>query len=352
MLVTIYGLLVVVASIPLTYVTRRLPRRALLCGLLAAFVLSTVVTAASPSYGVLVAARLGTALSQALFWSIVLPTAMSLFDARRRGRVGGVMAAGNSLATVLGVPLGTVLGQHAGWRTAFLALSAVGLLVLVGAVFLLPPTTTSTEASPRGKTPDVRRYVLLMATTTLAVTGAFAAFTYITPFLREVTELSAGSIGPVLFVRGLAGVAGAALGGALIDRSPVGTTVLAVVLQALALLGLYVWGRSTVLSIVMIATTGLSFAVLLIAVSVYALDVAPMSHDLANSGTSTAVNVGIAVGALAGGLLLPGFGVRSTVVVGALLSFGAVATALVEFRSGSSRGTPPRRGAVPRTTSV
>jgi predicted MFS family arabinose efflux permease len=331
MLVTLYGLVVVVASIPLTYVTHRLPRRPLLCGLLAIFVVATVATAVSPNYPSLVISRLATALSQALFWAIVLPTAMSLFDPRRRGRVGGVMAAGNALATVLGVPLGTVLGQQSGWRAAFFALSGLGLLALLGALLLLPRIPAPDGPAARGDSPDAVRYILLMTTTTLAVTGAFAAFTFITPFLREITGVSAAVIGPALFVRGLTGVAGAALGGALIDRSPLGAMLLAVVLQTVALLGLYVWGSSTAVTIALIGATGLAFTMLLIAVSVRALDVAPMTHDLANAGTSTAVNVGITAGALIGGLLLPAFGVRSTVLAGAVLSLAATGTAATEI---------------------
>ena len=123
------GLVVVAASLPLAHLTRRVPRRLLLSGLLAVFVLASWASAAAPSYGVLLAARVVTALSQALFWSIVVSTAAGLFPPRLRGRVIAVVFAGSSLAAVLGLPVGTWFGQQAGWRTAFLALSGVGLLV-------------------------------------------------------------------------------------------------------------------------------------------------------------------------------------------------------------------------------
>ena len=117
LLVTYYGLVVVVASLPLTHVSRRVPRRLLLSGLLAVFVLATWMSAAASRHRVLLAARVVTALSQALFWSIVVPTAAGLFPPRVRGRVIAVVFAGSSLAAVLGLPVGTWLGQQAGWRT-------------------------------------------------------------------------------------------------------------------------------------------------------------------------------------------------------------------------------------------
>ena len=118
LLVTWYGLVVVVASLPLTQLTRRVPRRPLLSGLLGVFVLATWASAAASGYWVLLGARVVTALSQALFWAVVVPTAAGLFPPRLRGRVVAVVLGGGSLAAVLGLPLGTWLGQQAGWRAA------------------------------------------------------------------------------------------------------------------------------------------------------------------------------------------------------------------------------------------
>jgi DHA1 family inner membrane transport protein len=111
LLVTCYGLVVVVASIPLTRLTRGVPRRLLLSGLLAVFVLATFVSAVASSYSTLLAARVITALSQALFWSVVVLTAAGLFSPQLRGRAVAVVFAGSSLAAVVGVPVGTWLGR-------------------------------------------------------------------------------------------------------------------------------------------------------------------------------------------------------------------------------------------------
>jgi DHA1 family inner membrane transport protein len=330
LLVTWYGLVVVVASIPLTHLTRRVPRRLLLSGVLAVFVLTSWVSAAASSYWVLVSARVVTALSQALFWSVVVPTAAGLFAPRVRGRVIAVVFAGSSLAAVLGLPVGTWLGQQAGWRTAFLALSGFGLAAMVTIAIWLPTTRAGGGHAAHGTTPDARRYLTLMAMTILATTGTFAAYTFISPFLTDVSRFPAAATGPLLLVRGVAGIAGVAAGGALVDRNPWAAMLIPVTAQAVALLGLYALGGTPVAAVGLLALSGLSFAALTTALASRVLQVAPGNADLAAAGAATAVNVGITAGAFIGSILLPGLGVRSTALVGGLLSLAALAVVLGE----------------------
>jgi MFS transporter, DHA1 family, inner membrane transport protein len=330
LLVTWYGLVVVLASIPLTQLTRRVPRRLLLPGLLAVFVVATVVSAAASSYPVLLAARVVTALSQALFWSVVVPTAAGLFAPRIRGRVIAVVMGGSSLAAVLGVPVGTWLGQLAGWRSAFVALGAVGLLALIPLAVLLPAGAPGNGHTARGSDPDARRYWTLVAMVVLAVTGTFVSFTYITPFLTQVSGFPATAIGPLLLVRGVAGVVGVTAGGFLVDRTPWGAMLVPVALQAVALLGLYALPGTRVLAVTLVAASGLAFSALATALASRLLQVAPGSVDLAASVVSTAVNIGITAGALVGSVLLPHTGTRSTALAGGLLSLAALAVVLAE----------------------
>ena len=330
LLVTWYGLVVVVASLPLTQLTRRVPRRPLLSGLLGVFVLATWASAAASSHWMLLGARVVTALSQALFWAVVVPTAAGLFPPRRRGRVVAVVLGGGTLAAVLGLPLGTWLGQQAGWRAAFLALSGIGLAAMVAVAVWLPAGAPGRGHAARGTDPDGRRYLTLMAMTVLAATGAFAAFTFITPFLIEVSGFPAAATGPLLLVRGVAGIVGVVAGGALVDRRPWAAMLAPVAAQAVALLGLYVLGGTPVAAVALVALSGLAFGALSTALASRVLQVAPGSADLATAGASTAVNVGITAGALVGSVLLPGLGVRGTALVGGLLSLAALAVALVE----------------------
>jgi DHA1 family inner membrane transport protein len=339
LLVTCYGLVVVVTSIPLTQFTRTVPRRYLLSALLAVFVVFTVVSVATASYWVLLAARLVIALSQALFWSVVISTAAGLFPPRVRGRVLAVVFAGSSLAAVVGLPVGTWLGEAVGWRAAFLVLGAGAVLTMATIGALLPTTRPEDTHSARGTAPDARRYWLLVVVSALAVTGTFTAFTYVTPFLTEVSAFSAAAVGPLLLVRGIAGVLGVGAGGAHVDRDPWGATLTPLALQAAALLGLYAFGHVPIVAVGMVAVAGLAFSAFATALSSRVLQVAPGNVDLAAAGTSTAFNVGITVGALVGSLLLSGAGVRSTALVGGLLSLAAFAVALAEPRWADRRPT-------------
>jgi DHA1 family inner membrane transport protein len=330
LLVTAYGLVVVVASIPLTRLTRRLPRRRLLTGLLAVFVLATAGGAAAPDYRTLMVARIVTALSQALFWAIVTPAAAGLVRPEVRGRALSLLYAGISVAGLAGVPAGTWLGQQAGWRVAFLALSGLGLLVLITITALMPDTAPGHGTADRGSAPDAGRYWSLVAATALAVTGAFAAFTYISPFLTGVTGLAETTTGPVLLVRGVAGLAGVFLAGILVDCNGWLTTVGLIGAQAVALAGQFVFGGTPAGAVATIAGSGFALAALSAALGVRVLEVAPGGSDMAAAGISTAFNVGITAGALLGSLLLTGPGVRNTALAGSLLSLAAFAVVLAE----------------------
>jgi len=207
LLVTWYGLVVVVASLPLTQLTRRVPRRPLLSGLLGVFVLATWASAAASGYWMLLGARVVTALSQALFWAVVVPTAAGLFPPRLRGRVVAVVLGGGTLAAVLGLPLGTWLGQQAGWRAAFLALSGIGLAAMAATAAWLPAGAPGRGHAARGTDPDRRRYLTLMAMTVLAATGAATAVN---------VGITAGALVGSVLLPGV-GVRGTALLGGLLS---------------------------------------------------------------------------------------------------------------------------------------
>ena len=330
LLVTVYGLVVVCASVPLTKLTERLPRRLLLSVLMAVFVLSTVASALSGDYWLLLAARVVTALTQALFWSVVTPAAAALFRPAARPRALSTLYAGSSVAALAGVPAGTWLGQQTSWRLAFVALSALGVLILVVILALMPATRPGQSDTDRGSAPDAGRYWALVVYTALAVTGAFAAFTYISPFLTEVSGLSEGSVGAVLFVRGVTGLAGVFFVGAVIGRHGWVTLTGLVGAQAVALAGQWLFGASPAAAVTFIAVTGFTLAGLSASLGVRVLETAPGASDLALAGVSTAFNVGITAGALLGSVLLPATGVRSTALAGGGLTLVALAVVLVE----------------------
>jgi MFS transporter, DHA1 family, inner membrane transport protein len=327
LLVTWYGLVVVVASIPLTYLTRRVPRRLLLCVLLGVYVASSLGAAFTANYGELLGIRIATAASQAIFWSVVVPIAASLVPESMRGRAVAVVFGGSSLAAVVGVPLGTYLGQSLGWRWAFVALAGLGAVILAAVAAWIPTAGSELLASHPGVHRDWRRYWAFLAVTVLVTTGAFTLFTYLSPYVTEVLGLSLASLGGVLLLRGLLGLGGVAIAGRLVERRPRVAIALPVAVQVVALALLLPSGDDVFPAITLIGITGFTFAAFTTPLSTRVMEFAPVRIDLALSGVSTAVNVGITLGALIGSGLVEAPGIRSLAPVAAALT--AVGLALL-----------------------
>ncbi|HXC80324.1 MAG TPA: MFS transporter [Trebonia sp.] len=330
LLVTVYAAVVVVTSAPLTYLTRNYPRRFLLTGLLGVFVAGTLAAAAAPGYGWLVAARVVTALSHAVFWSIVAVAAAGLFPAGERGRAVAIVASGGTLALLLGVPAGTWIGQHAGWRMSFVAVSGLGLAVAAAVVVLIPARRPSDNHAAAGTHPDALGYGLLVTTTFLAVAGTFCAYTYVSAFLTKVSGLPAGDVPPVLFLGGLASLTGVGCSGLILSRHPRVAQVASTGILAAALLGLYVLGTAGPVAAVLQAAESFGVAGVLVSMQARVLVVAPRGSDIASAGFSSAYNLGAAAGPVVGGLVLSGPGLRSTALAGWLLASMALAVVLSE----------------------
>jgi DHA1 family inner membrane transport protein len=343
LLVTAYGFVVVVATFPLTRLTQRWPRRRLIAALLGIFVVATAVSAAAPDYRLLFAARVATALSQAVFWAVVTPAAAALFPPATRGRALSILYAGSSLAGLVGAPFGTWLGQLAGWRMPFVALAAVGLAAVLAIVRLLPSQETRDGDASRGTHPDPLRYRLAVVTVALAVAGFYAGYTFISPFLTGVSGLAKTTVGPVLLVRGLAGLLGVLVGGR-VAAGRAWTAIIPVVgLLAVGLAAQSLGGPVAWATIAVISVTSFALSCLTVVTGTLLLRIAPGSTDIAAAGMSTAFNVGITAGALLGSTLVAPAGVRNLPLLGAglaLLAFAVVAGGPALLGSGRRIGEP------------
>ncbi|MEW2620421.1 MFS transporter [Streptomyces sp. NPDC048106] len=328
LLVTGYGVTVAVASLPLAHGARSVPRRHVLTGLLAALVVSSLLAASARSYGPLLAARLLTALAQALFWAVMGPVAVGLFAPEARGRVVGALSVAGSLALVLGVPAGTWLGGHTDWRMPIGALAALGLVSLVTIAALLPSSPPEAEPAAYGTAPDTRRFGTVLAAGALSATGAFTGYTYIVRFLGEVSGFSPGAVDVLLVTFGTACLAGVSVTGALLDRFARAALTTAVAVQAVGMLGLYAAGTRPVAAVVFLALTGGALGPVFMAAQNEMLTCAPGRTDIALAANSGAYNAGIAAGAALGSLLLPLADVRGTFLAGGLLTAGACAVLL------------------------
>jgi DHA1 family inner membrane transport protein len=325
-LISGYALSVAVGAILLTAAVTRLNRKHVLVALMVLFVVGNLLSAVAPTYGVLLGGRILSALSHGAFFGIGSVVAAGLVPAHKKAGAIAMMFAGLTIANVLGVPLGTLLGQQLGWRSTFWAITAIGLVALAGMVVLVP--------SMRPEGADLRRELsvfghpqvwLSLLITVLGFGGMFGAFTYIAYTLTGVSGFVSSTVPWLLILFGLGLFAGNYYGGRFADRSVPRT--LAVVLGALVLVLTFfaLTASSPALTVVSLVLMGLfGFA------TVPGLQMRIMAHaeeapTVASGANIAAFNVGNALGAWLGGITITaGLGYTSPIWVGAALTLGAL----------------------------
>ncbi|MFH9070648.1 Cmx/CmrA family chloramphenicol efflux MFS transporter [Streptomyces alboflavus] len=322
----------------------RWPRRRALLGFLVTFLLVHVVGALTTSYAVLLGTRVVGALANAGFLAVALATATTLVAPDAKGRATSILLGGTTLACVVGVPGGALLGQLWGWRAAFWAVALISVPAVVAVAKAVPPSAPalvtpravppSASASPRtGARAELRalRSPRLLVTLLLGalVNGAtFCVFTYLEPLATHVSGIGDAWVPGLLALFGLGSSVGVALGGRLADTRPLPLLVGGTVALLAGWVAFALAAGSPVAAVVLAFTQGmLSFAVgsTLISQALYAAAEAP---TLAGGFATAAFNLGAAVGPWAGGrAIASGLGYRSPVWVGALLVASALATA-------------------------
>jgi MFS transporter, DHA1 family, inner membrane transport protein len=325
-LVTAYALGIGLGGPVLAVATARIGRRRLLFWLLAAFLTGNAVTAAATGYGMLLVARIATGAVQGLFIGAASVVAAGLVPARRRGQAMSMVFGGIAVSTVLGVPLGTLLGQAWGWRAVFAAITALGAVALACALTFLPAVAEPAPARFRAQArAGFTRPVLAMLGVGLVLMGGqFTAFTYLAPYLTGVTGIPAGAVSGFLLIYGVASAAGTFAGGRLADRSA--ATVLAAgnVLLVLALGAVYLAGATPVLVAVALAGWGLAGFGLVPALQLRIVSLAGSGGDLAATLGASAVNLGIALGAFLGGRVTAGPGVHAVALAATIIVAAAL----------------------------
>ena len=335
LLLTVYAWMVAIASLPLTAATARFDRRFLVLAQLALFAAGNILAALSRSFAMLLAARICVALCHAVFWSIATPLVTRIAPRGNRAKALGAIVTGTSLATVLGVPLGTLLGHHVGWRLAFAAVgvTALGIAVLMRA--LVGPQPSRNAGSFKSLPVLAHRPALLKIylLTLLTVTGHFAAFTYLSPFMIQVGGLSAQNVPFLLLLLGGAGIFGSYVGGKFAERWS--RIFLAAPLLALsACLGLLVlagWGVAAAALLCFI--WGTVWTAVTLAYQTRVLVCAPDAADIAVSLYSGIFNIGIGGGALIGSQVFAHGGVEYIGYAGMVFVLLAAVLALLPFAS-------------------
>ncbi|WP_315745268.1 MULTISPECIES: MFS transporter [unclassified Bradyrhizobium] len=308
LLISGYALGVVVGAPVLTVVTARWPRKTVLLALMAIFVVGNAACALAPSYGVLMAARVLTAFAHGTFFGVGSVVATGLVSEDRKASAIAVMFTGLTIATILGVPLGTWIGQHLGWRATFWAVALVGLVAFAIIALLVPKDKRPADAGDwRADLAAILRLPVLLglATTVLGYAGVFAVFTYIAPMLTRISGFSENAVSPILLVFGGGLVIGNLVGGRLADRSLV-PTVFATLAALAAVLVLMAPGlRSPAAAVALTGLLGAAAFATVAPLQMWVLSKAKgAGQSLASSFNIAAFNLGNAMGAWAGGVVI------------------------------------------------
>jgi DHA1 family inner membrane transport protein len=338
LLISGYALGVVLGAPVLTVLTRNWPRKTVLLALMAIFTVGNAACALAPSYGLLMAARVLTAFAHGSFFGVGAVVATGLVAADRKASAIALMFTGLTLANVLGVPVGTWLGQAYGWRATFWAVSCVGLAALAVIAWLVPRDASAPEAMDwRADVAALaRRPVLLgLATTVLGFGGVFVVFTYIAPLLTQVAGFDKAAVPPILLVFGGGLVAGNILGGRLADRRLEATVLGSLVALGLVLAGFGPALHSPVLAVVFAGLLGVAAFATVAPLQMWVLSrTEGAGATLASSFNIAAFNLGNALGAWVGGVVIArGPGLGGVTWAATLLPLAALAIAGVAMRA-------------------
>lgn len=327
-LISAFALGMLVGAPILAVLTLRWPRRFALLVFLGVFVLSHVVGALSDSYGLLFAMRFVGAFAYAGFWAVGGSTAMAMVGPERRGQAMSIVAGGLTVATVIGLPAGTWIGQLFGWRGAFWAvaiISTIAALVLLASVpALRAESPPSVRAELRGLRPP--RLWLSYAMTAVATTALLGTFSYLSAMLLETTGLDSAWVPAVLFGYGFGALIGIAIGGKAADRFPRAVLGIGFAGLLVASLLLSMLAHQTIATVVLVVAVGLLGFSTNPALNSRFLAIAPKAPTLAVSGNISAFNVGITLGPWIGGLVIAGgHGYPAIPAVGAVIAALALA---------------------------
>jgi predicted MFS family arabinose efflux permease len=340
LLVSLYALGVAIGAPVLTALTGKWNRKYVLLSVMVLFVIGNLLAWKAPGYNSLVMARIMTGLAHGVFFSIGSTIATGLVTKEKAASAIAIMFTGLTVALVTGVPLGTYIGQNFGWQATFLTVALLGLVALIGSAILVPNNlkqSAATKLSAQLKVLTQPRLLLVYAITALGYGGTFTAFTFLAPILEEVSGFNASAVSLIMLVYGVSVAFGNILGGKMADK-----------MGPIKALTIIFSGLMTILVIFNFTAFNPITAVLTILVwgafafgnvpglQVYVVKLAekytPDAVDVASGLNIAAFNVGIALGAWGGGIIVDNAGLMHTPWVGALIVF--VALLLTRFSGG------------------
>lgn len=331
LLISGYAMGVAFGAPILTALTNKMSRKTLLMALMVVFIIGNLIAAVSTSFALLLTARIITAFSHGVFFSIGSTIAADLVPEDKRASAIAFMFTGLTVATVTGVPLGTFVGQLFGWRATFWGVALLGVIGIIASAILIPkdikdapPAKFSDQIKVLGNGP----LLLAFAITALGYGGTFVAFTYLTPILQEITGFSPKVVSIILLVYGVAVAIGNSIGGKAADKNPLKALLWMFIAQAIILFILTFTAPFKVAGVITIFLMGMFAFMNVPGLQILVVRLAeryvPTAVNVASALNIAAFNLGIAIGALVGGLIVDSIGLIHTPWIGGVMVVGAV----------------------------
>ncbi|UNM96627.1 sugar transporter [Ignatzschineria rhizosphaerae] len=311
-MITIYAWVVALASLPLMLLVSSFERKSLLTIVFIIFIVSHIATFFANSFSMLIVGRIGVALSHAIFWSITAALAIRVAPLGKKSQALGILATGTALATVLGIPLGRIIGQLVGWRYTFLLIGLVALITLIVLYLILPRLPSQNAGNAKSIPLILKRPALLgiFFITMLVVTAHFTAYSYIEPFSETIAQLSPNKTTVLLLIFGGAGILGSYIFSKKNNQYPLAFLPVMIVLLSLSLLLIF---PSTYLHnglLFLAILWGVSMTGIALALQLKVLELAPDATDIAMAIFSGIFNIGIGGGALVGTIIIEKIGLH------------------------------------------
>ena len=327
LLVSLYALGVAIGAPVLTALTGKWNRKKVLLSVMGLFVLGNLVAWQAPSFQALIVARILTGLAHGVFFSIGSTIATGLVSKEKAASAIAIMFTGLTVALVTGVPLGTYIGQQFGWEATFLTVSVLGLVAMLGSALLIPNNLQQAKPakiSAQLKVLTQPRLLLVYAITAIGYGGTFVAFTYLAPILNQITGLDSRVIGLVMLVYGVSVAIGNIWGGKMADKmGPIKALTIIFIGLAAILLAFSLTAVNPLAAIITILLWGAFAFGNVPGLQVYVVKLAekytPDAVDVASGLNIAAFNIGIALGAWGGGVIVERSGLMTTPWVGAIV---------------------------------